>query len=375
MEIMDSVLKNDERAVFALRSLYGRYGYSQYKMSKFEEYELYVRNKDFLISDSVITFTDATGKLMALKPDVTLSIIKNGTDQPGAVQKVWYNENVYRAPRGDREFREIMQVGLECIGDVDEYCLYEVLMLAAESLWTISPESVLDISHLGIISAVLDDCCVPAELRSDVLRCVGEKNVHELTQLCHAGDVAPEKTEILRQLAVLHGAPGVVLPHLREMLPEGPAREQLEAFRRVLDQFEESPLLPLLHVDFSVVSDLKYYNGIVFSGFIRGIPGSVLSGGQYDRLMHKMGRSAGAVGFAVYLDRLERLGESERRFDVDTVLLYGPEEDTAAVRRAVESLGQGADGVMALRTVPEKLKCRRLARLRDGEVEILEDHA
>ena len=77
-----SLLPN-EAITFALRSLYDRYGYSRYKMNKFEEYDLYARNKDFLICESVITFTDLDGKLMALKPDVTLSIVKNTKDAPG----------------------------------------------------------------------------------------------------------------------------------------------------------------------------------------------------------------------------------------------------------------------------------------------------
>ena len=59
-------LRREEQAVFALRGLYENYGYAPYKMSKFEEYDLYVRNKEFLISDGVITFTDTDGKLMAL---------------------------------------------------------------------------------------------------------------------------------------------------------------------------------------------------------------------------------------------------------------------------------------------------------------------
>ena len=75
--IDEKLLKNEEKAVFSLRSLYKKYGYLPYKMSKFEEYELYMRNKDFLVSDRIITFNDTNGKLMALKPDVTLSIIKN----------------------------------------------------------------------------------------------------------------------------------------------------------------------------------------------------------------------------------------------------------------------------------------------------------
>ena len=92
--IDEKLLKNEERAMLSLRSLYRQYGYMPFKMSKFEEYDLYVRNKEFLVSDSVITFNDTDGRLLALKPDVTLSIIKNGVDEPGAKQKLYYNENV-----------------------------------------------------------------------------------------------------------------------------------------------------------------------------------------------------------------------------------------------------------------------------------------
>ena len=85
--IEEAILKNEERAILKLRSLYKKYGYMPFKMSKFEEYDLYVRNKDFLISDRVITFNDTNGKLLALKPDVTLSIIKNGDSPPGLTSK------------------------------------------------------------------------------------------------------------------------------------------------------------------------------------------------------------------------------------------------------------------------------------------------
>ena len=132
MNPVNDSLKPEERVLYALRGLYQRYGYSQFKMSKFEEYDLYAGNKDFLVSDGVITFTDTDGRLMALKPDVTLSIIKNTRQMPGSVQKLYYNENVYRISGSTRCFKEIMQTGLECIGDVDLYSLCEVITLAAE---------------------------------------------------------------------------------------------------------------------------------------------------------------------------------------------------------------------------------------------------
>ena len=64
-------------------------------------------------------------------------------------------------------------------------------------------------------------------------------------------------------------------------------------------------------IDFSATEDLRYYNGIAFKGFVEGIPGSVLSGGQYDGLMRRMGRKDQAIGFAVFVNMLERLREGE----------------------------------------------------------------
>ena len=98
MKFSDDVIKNDEKAIFKLRTLYRKYGYKQYKMNKFEEYDLYLKNKDFLVSDGIITFNDTNGKLMALKPDVTLSIVKNSRD--GELNKLYYSENVYRLSHG-----------------------------------------------------------------------------------------------------------------------------------------------------------------------------------------------------------------------------------------------------------------------------------
>ena len=135
-------LKGEEKILFKLRSLYCSFGYKTYKMSRFEEYDLYARNKDFLVSGNIITFTDTDGKLMALKPDVTLSIVRSIKDQNGTVSRICYGENVYRVSDRSGTFREIMQTGLECIGDVGLLELSEVVTLAQMSLSSISNESI-----------------------------------------------------------------------------------------------------------------------------------------------------------------------------------------------------------------------------------------
>ena len=46
---------------------------------------------------------------------------------------------------------------------------------------------------------------------------------------------------------------------------------------------------------------------LVFQGYLQGLPRPLLKGGRYDLLMQKFTPGAGAIGFAVYLDELDRL--------------------------------------------------------------------
>ena len=364
-----------EKVIYKLRSVYNQFGYSQYKMSKFEEYDLYARNKDFLISDSAITFMDTNGKLMALKPDVTLSIVKNSKDDSQTLQKLYYNENVYRVSKSTHSFKEIMQVGLECLGSIDDYCICEVLTLAAESLGAISPESILDISHLGLLSQVIDAMGIPSDKKDALLKCIGEKNPHELTSLCRSCGVSEDRITMLKQIVLTGGAPDVVLPKLKELLSGITDTEPLERLLRITGALEGSQIKQMRRFDFSVVDDIHYYNGIVFKGFIHGLPSSVLSGGQYDKLMRKMNRKSGAIGFAVYMDALERLDIQKKDFDVDTVLLYEDGTALTAIQAQVKARTDRGESVMVQRFLPENIKCRQILKLRGSEVEILENNA
>ena len=371
MSFSKDVLKQDERAVLDLRDLYRSFGYTQFKMSKFEEYDLYVRNKSFLVSDHIITFTDTNGRLMALKPDVTLSIVKNSKDTPELAQKVFYDENVYRVSSGKGSYREIMQAGLECIGLVDRYCIAEVLTLAVESLSRISPDFVLDVSHLGILSAVLDEIPVSDAERNKLLHCVSEKNLHGIDEIMQAAGVDPSAADTLRALVSGYGAVDSVIASLKPLLKTDKTAAMLAELGEILSAVPSDRI----RIDFSVTGDLGYYNGIVFKGFVQGIPQSILSGGQYDNLMKRMGRRSGAIGFALYLDLLEELSSPTEAYDVDAVLLYGEAASATDVLNAVKRLGADGKRVVAQRAIPEKLRYRRLFKLTEEGVQSIETHA
>lgn len=305
------VLDSTEKIIFALRSLYMEYGYTQYRMGKFEEYDLYSKNKDFLVSDSVITFTDTNGKLMALKPDVTLSIIKNNKDNPDSIQKLCYNENVYRVSKGTNTFKEIMQTGLECIGNINEKCVGEVLLLAAKSLETVSDDFVLEVSNLSILSSFIESVSESYSVKQSLIKCVGEKNMHGILKICKENGISEENAQSLKKLVSTYGAPEKVLPELKEICNGKNIDEEITLLENTLKVFSDTDSYKKIQIDFSAVGDMNYYNGIIFKGFVAGVPESVLSGGQYDKLMKKMGKKSKAAGFAVYIDLLERIGGAD----------------------------------------------------------------
>lgn len=360
-----------EQTVFSLRLLYSSYGYTQYKMGKFEEYDFYSRNKDFLVSDSVITFTDTNGKLMALKPDVTLSIIKNDGDPVSGTRKLYYDENVYRISKGSNMFREIKQTGLECIGDVDPYHIGEVLLLAARSLESVSGDFVLVVSHLGILSEFVGIVSDREDVRRELMKCVGEKNLHGIDEICARYDIPARSALPLKSLLSLYGTAEIVLGQLAGIPGAPDVSEQVGLLRGTLGIFRDSGLADRVQLDFSVTGDLNYYNGIIFKGFIAGVPDSVLSGGQYDRLMEKLGRRSRAIGFAVYLDMLERFGAVRSDVDVDVMLIYGKSDDVAGIGDAVGRFVAKGKSVAALPEVDTGIKYGVLAEYRDGEVTVV----
>lgn len=313
MIIDDSVLQSGEKTVFALRRLYSSCGYTPYRMGKFEEYDFYSRNKDFLVSDNVITFTDTNGKLMALKPDVTLSIIKNSADMPRKTQKVYYNENVYRVSKSSDSFREFMQCGVECFGNVDAASVAEVINLACKSLAAVTNNFVLALSNLTVLEYAVSLLCMPAAANAALYKCISEKNQHAINTICLANGVSAEKTAALLKLVSLHGGISEVKAELAELFPHGDFSE----FFEILGKLENDIFRDNVKIDFSVTDDINYYNGIVFKGFVKGVPNAVLSGGQYDRLMRKLGRKSSAVGFAVYVDAVEDIECGEAEADDD----------------------------------------------------------
>lgn len=355
--------RNAESIIQETRRIYQNYGYSLFKMNRFEEYDTYVNNKDFLKSDKVITFTDTNGKLLAMKPDVTISIIKNSEDIPQLVQKMYYNENVYRVSDGSHAFKEIMQSGLECIGDIDTYSICEVILLAAKSLECVSEKFVLDISHLGLVSALLKAAEINESSLPRVLSAISEKNLPELISICEENALDENMKKRVLSLVSLYGAVTDFSDKLDIFCVDESTAAAANELKEICAVLCSGNFSDRIKIDFSVVNDMNYYNGIVFKGYVDGVYAGILSGGQYDRLMRKMGKKSKGLGFAMYLDLLERLFVQSKEFDADVLLCYDSSVSPLCVAKKAEEIIADGKTVLVQHCTSGSVRCRETIML------------
>ena len=134
------------------------------------------------------------------------------------------------------------------------------------------------------------------------------------------------------------------------------AVNELKAIYQIISQ---NQLAQHIRLDFSIIQDIDYYNGIIFQGYVQKSPSAVLSGGRYDNLLKKFNRDAGAIGFALYLDELSRYYPVAMDYDVDTFVLYQNDADCNILSQQINKLVSSGERVRAGKQIPADLRYKK----------------
>ena len=158
---------------------------------------------------------------------------------------------------------------------------------------------------MGYLFGLLDALGVPEASRAALLAKLRAKNLHELRAAASAAGLDEAGAEALAGLMQLCGRCEEVLPRVEAACRNQRMRAaaaELNAIAAELNGADGS-----IRLDMTLAGEMEYYNGLVFQGYLESLPRPVLKGGRYDLLMQKFTPGAGAIGFAVYLDELDRL--------------------------------------------------------------------
>ena len=265
-------------------------------------------------------------------------------------------------------FKEILQVGVESVGQIDPYAEAEVIALAAKSLEILSEDYVLDLSDVSFIRCLLGGMNLSQGDQEQALALIAQKNAPGIQAMADRGILSAQDAQAIQELMSIYAPLKEGIAQAGRLARDNQSWEILRQLSVTASMLEAFGLNGRIRLDFSLVNSMDYYNGVIFQGFLPNIPFPALSGGRYDNLPRKMGKQVGAIGFAMYMGRLEQYFSQERQYDADLLLTYGPDADLAKLAAFAEQIRAKGCTVRCEREMGPSapVRCRTKVRYYDG---------
>ena len=215
---------------------------------------------------------------------------------------------------------------------------------------------------MGFISSLVSEY-IPNEYTKELLELISQKNSPQAEALLTEIGVEEDVKNALLTLTSLYMPLAEALDAIKPLILNDDMNEaynELKSLSSLMMHYG----IENLYLDFSVINDMRYYNGIIFSGYIKGISDKVLSGGRYDNLLKRMKKQAGAIGFAFYLDTLEQLVNTSGENAVDTLVVYDENVAPEAVIKAMEKAVAEGKTAKAVKSSDADIKANETVDLR-----------
>lgn len=275
-----------------------------------EFFELFSRKSGEEIIRSMYVFKDKAGRLIALRPEVTASIVRaylrNLIGRPKPIL-LYYVSQCFRYEEPQRgRYREFWQLGLEVIGEKDKLNSdLRVALTVDEYLEEIGVDHWFIVGNVGVYRAFMESLKISHEDQDHVLHLIDKElidNAKEFLSEKYGPKVASIVAGIVNtDLKDLVG----YINEYRDLLGDQYhiALEHVNDTIRFIDYSEELGLK--IKYEPKLVRGLAYYTGLIYEVKARELDISIGGGGRYDNLTMAYGGSPEYMtGIALGLDRI-----------------------------------------------------------------------
>lgn len=308
----------------AVMSVFDGWSYEEIATPSVDYYALFERGMGSDEAQRAFRFTDADGRMLALRPDVTSSVARAAATlfcERRRPLRFCYAASVFRQrPRSHAEWRrQSRQVGCELIGAGGPEADLEALVIAVEVLERLGLRGAYRITfnHVGVFNGIAEDFSLDATARERMRQLIDTRNAAELRRFLshYVGDAeAAALTDYLSSLSDKRQT----LTQARRLMTGARVVSALDALENLWQVIEALGLGAQFEIDFGDVSGLDYYTGLVFKIYVDGAGARIGSGGRYDELTANFGEREPAVGFVLDLDSLTDLLARGHQFAVSS---------------------------------------------------------
>jgi ATP phosphoribosyltransferase regulatory subunit len=369
-ENIADVLPSEARKIEELRRLmldtFRTYGYEMVMPPMLEYVDSLLAGAGQDTDSRTFKLVDAmSGRLMGLRADMTTQVARIDAHllNRDTVTRLCYCGSVlHTQPSGLHATREPLQIGAEIYGHAGLEADAEIQELALASLRLAGfDEPRLDLSHVGVLRALLDDDANAKRDEQLLFSLLRSKDIPGLEEATR--DYAPATRDALLALPNLYGDIEV-LAWAKELLPAMPG------ITRALAELAALAASAIgrarVAIDLADLRGYQYESGAMFALYVPGLPNAVARGGRYDHVGEAFGRARPATGFSLDLRELARLlPVAERKHAIRAPWGNTPElrEKIAELRKAGEVVIQSMPGHD---NVQDEFECDRVLVLEQG---------
>ncbi len=252
-----------------------------------------------------------SGRMMGVRADMTPQVARIDAHLLGRnpVNRLCYAGSVlHTVPDGVYRSREPMQLGAELYGVAGVDGDLEILGLMLDALQAAGLKNIqLDIGHVGIYRALVEEADLPAELEEALFRALQTKAADEVSALCEGLD--PKLGQALVALTQLYGGMDT-LEAARKALPHNASiQAALDTLAHLAKSLEGRGIE--LALDLAELRGYGYHSGVVFAAYTGGHSRAIALGGRYDEAGKAFGRARPATGFSLDLRELVEAAPGE----------------------------------------------------------------
>ncbi|WP_373895015.1 ATP phosphoribosyltransferase regulatory subunit [Virgibacillus sp. CBA3643] len=288
-----------------LKARFSTYGYKQIRTSTFESYDMYAGLTGTVNKDEMIKVVDASGKVMVLRPDVTIPISRmtalNNINYP----RVFYVLDVFRQTPAEDEQKERTQAGIEYFGENTAQSNAEVLMLAIHTLKDLGFSNFkIEIGHAGFFKELVEHAAIEPEDLDVLLTLIQSKNIVEIKPFLENLSIDTDLRAAIEAIPLLYGEPWRVIEQAKEIIQNENMQRVLQNLIDVFNVLKDYQAEDYVVFNLGLINNMNYYSGIIFQGFVNNVGKPVLMGGRYDNLGMQENKQMPAIGFAFEIDYL-----------------------------------------------------------------------
>lgn len=310
----------------SLRSVFTLSGFDEIETPTYEHIDVFQSGVGSYIQESMIKFVDTNGRILVLRPDLTVPIARvAATKFDGKAKRLFYIQNSYAAAEpAIGKAGEFTQAGIELIGDESDFADAEVIALAVKALKTAGLRSfTVDIGQVSFFKALIGEASLKDTEIDQLRHAVDAKDKMAIEALAKQFGLSEQLSAQITALTDLFGGSEVFEKAL-QVSQSKECVDAVENLRKVYTLLNEYGLSEYITIDLGMLHDIAYYSGIIFRGLATGIGFPVVSGGRYDELLGKFGNAAPATGFALGIKRvmiaMERQGLLSGYYVTDAIV-------------------------------------------------------